>query len=58
MTKSLKRPGIHNSQATLNKTWINMLSALLLFDRFGLLYSGRLGRKVALTLSRSLLAAS
>lgn len=58
MTKSLKRPGIHNSQATLNKTWINMLSALLLFDRFGLHYSGRLGRKVALTLSRSLLAAS
>ena len=58
MTKSLKRPGIHNSQTTLNKTWINMLSALLLFDRFGLLYSGRLGRKESLTLSRSLLAAS
>ena len=58
MTKSLKRPGIHNSQTTLNKTWINMLSALLLFDRFGLLYSVRLGRKESLTLSRSLLAAS
>ena len=56
--KSLKRPGIHNSQATLNKTRINMLSALLLFDRFGLHYSRRLGCKVALTRSRSLLAAS